>query len=49
VEISEESQIRQELKQSPNVLISLTNDLLKSANEKLIQNGREQGLLRKAC
>jgi hypothetical protein len=37
--------IRQELKQSPNVLISLTNDLLKSANEKLIKNGREQGLL----
>lgn len=37
--------IRQELRQSPNVLISLTNDLLKSANEKLVQNGREQGLL----
>jgi hypothetical protein len=37
--------IRQELRQSPNVLISLTNDLLKSANEKLVQNGREQGIL----
>ena len=37
--------MRQELRQSPNVLISLTNDLLKSANEKLVQNGREQGLL----
>ncbi|MGO9601165.1 MAG: hypothetical protein ACLP7Q_24565 [Isosphaeraceae bacterium] len=37
--------IRQELRQSPNVLISLTNDLLKSANEKLVHSGREQGLL----
>jgi hypothetical protein len=37
--------IRQELRQSPNVLISLTNDLLKSANEMLVQNGREQGIL----
>ncbi len=37
--------IRQELRQSPNTLISLTNDLLKSANERLVRHGREQGLL----
>lgn len=37
--------VRQELRQSPDLLINLTNDLLKSANEKLVKEGREQGLL----
>jgi len=37
--------IRQELRQYPNELIELTNDLLRSANELLLGNGRPHGLL----
>lgn len=37
--------VRQMLRQAPNTLIDLTNDLLKKANEQLRQKGRPNGLL----